>query len=124
MSETYSIRNPDRLGKDAIIPPMTHPMGRNWQQPDRSCIVIDGKHALMDQTAFDKLLEYNTSVPSGVYEGKMWRSQRWVWEPNDPVAINRGWALRKFLDEWYLHWFGPSDKPGMCSSHTRRILIV
>lgn len=56
------------------IPAMTHPLGKHWKQPEVDEITIDDTHALMSQRAFDKLLEYSASRPSGVYEGKMWKA--------------------------------------------------
>lgn len=120
---TYGIRNPERLGEGAIIPPMIHPLSKYWEQPDRSRITIDATHAMMDKKAFDELHTYSTSQPSGVYEGKMWKSQKWVWD-SPQIAIERGYATRKFLDEWFLHWYGPSNHPGYCSTNIRKILIV
>lgn len=88
------------------IPPMTHPLGRYWDQPSREEILIDEKHALMQIDTFSKLHEYSSSIPSGVYEGKMWRA----WDPK--------------LRMWVLRWFGESEKPGYVSNNQRTILFV
>lgn len=120
----YSIRNPERLGGGAVIPPIVHPSGRYWDQPDRSEIMIDATHAIMSKATFDKLLNYTLSSPSGIYEGKMWKSQRWEWDRASEIAVQRGYAQRIMFDEWYLHWFGSSDKPNMVSNNVRRIIIV
>ncbi len=48
-------------------------MGRNWDQPPTSDILIDDEYALMTKATFDRLAEYSCSTPSGVYPGKMWR---------------------------------------------------
>lgn len=120
---TYSVRNPDRLGAGATIPPIVHPMGKHWDQPDRSKIVIDAKTAVMDRATFDALHEYSTSYPSGVYEGKMWKAQKWVWV-GTPLAIERNYAVRKFLGEWFLRWYGPSARPGYVSTNQREIIIA
>lgn len=120
---SFSLRNPERLGAGATIPPMLHEMGRHWRQPDRSRITIDATHALMSQADFEALADYTTSQPSGVYEGKMWKSQAWKWE-GDEVSIDRGYARRVMLGKWYLRWFGPSDKPGYCSNNVREIIIL
>lgn len=82
------------------IPPMTDRLGRFWEAPDRSEIVIDDTHALMTLETYNKLLNYERSFPSGVYEGKMWR--------RDDLLV----------------WYGPSPKPDTCSVHQREILIV
>lgn len=84
------------------IPHMDDPMGKHWEQPHRSRILIDDKHALMTEVDFNKLHDYSTSTPSGVYPGKMWR------------CYQRG--------KWWLRWFGLSDDPKFCSNHAREIL--
>lgn len=55
------------------IPEMTDPMGRYWRQPTRAEILTDDTHALMPAQVFNELANYDTSVPSGVYPGKMWK---------------------------------------------------
>lgn len=54
---------------DNVVPPMTHPLGRHWEQPSLDRVVIDNETAIMDQEAFEWLAEYSASMPSGVYEG-------------------------------------------------------
>ena len=58
-----------------VIPTMTHPLSKYWDQPDKSDILIDDNNALMTHKTMKKLYNYSTSVPTGVYEGKMWRSE-------------------------------------------------
>ncbi|MES2218392.1 MAG: hypothetical protein V4501_08265 [Pseudomonadota bacterium] len=89
-----------------VIPPMIDPLGKYWRQPDSSLIGVDEANALMDETTFRGLLNYSTSIPSGVYPGKMWRrtedGQRWL-----------------------LCWYGLSGKgDGFCSINNREILIA
>lgn len=55
------------------IPPITHRLGRYWEQPDRLEILVDDTHAVMSRRAYARLANYETSLPSGVYGGKMWR---------------------------------------------------
>ena len=87
------------------IPEMTHPLGRSWRQPNKDNIVIDDHHALMSDKDFKKLYEYNTSFPSGVYPGKMWKRQ--ITET-----------------QWMLLWYDFSDKgENYCSTKTRKIII-
>lgn len=81
------------------IPLMTHELSQGWRQPDRSQILIDDKHALMTQRTFDQLSNYETTIPSGVYDGKMWR---------------RGNCLC---------WYGPAADPSQCSINMREVLI-
>ena len=87
---------------DSPVPPITHPMGRHWNQPDHHQMAFDETHVLMTDRDFDDLGEYSTSIPSGVYEGKMWK------------CLQRG--------VWYLRWFGVSDDPDKVSNHHRVIL--
>lgn len=88
----------------AEIPPITDPMGRYWKQPSRDRILIDDKHALMDRDTFALIEDYSSSMPSGVYEGKMWR--------------------RFSESKWHLVWYGPSLFPNSYDVNRREILIV
>lgn len=87
-----------------IVPPMTDPLGRHWEQPNRDEILIDDTHAVMTEATLNKLHNYSASTPSGVYHGKMWRGE--------------------CDGSWFLRWWGQSDKPDMCSGNQRPILIV
>lgn len=93
------------------IPEMTHPLSKSWDQPSASKIKIDDKIAEMDQETFDQLKDYSLSQPSGVYEGKMWKSNKHQFYPQVPNV-------------WHLHWFGFSENPNMCSNNTRVIKIT
>lgn len=89
----------------SAIPEMTDPLGKFWKQPSRGEIEIDDTHALMSSSAFKRLPEYSSSIPSGVYPGKMWRAQS-----------DGGWWLR---------WFGTVDgRPDLCSNNQRQILVA
>ena len=96
-------------GRPHAIPPITDPMGRFWDQPDRGEILVDDRHAVMTRATFDALADYSSSVPTGVYAGKMWRRRRWIGK-----------------DEWLLCWFAPSPSeiPGRFSINHRSILLV
>ncbi len=87
-----------------IISPITDPLGTNWEQPPTHEIEIDDTHALMSRKTFEGLLDYRASLPSGVYEGKMW-------------------AGRKDFGS-LLYWYGSSEIPEMCSINVREILVV
>lgn len=91
------------------IPPITHELGRYWNQPDREGILIDEKHALMERKTFDGLADYSCTNPSGVYEGKMWKGRV------DYYDESKGWALC---------WYGPSNKPDHVSNNVRRIILL
>jgi len=87
-----------------VIPKITHPLGKEWGQPDMSNVLIDDTHAIMDKVTFIKLAEYSYTQPTGCYEGKVWKC----------VRDGQAW----------LFWFGFSDKPSMCSTNCREILVV
>lgn len=88
-----------------IIPPMTHPYGKAWSAPDRSEIIVCDKFATMSKEAFDKLLDYSRSQPTGVYEGKMWKSS------DDRIT-------------WHLHWWSKHEDPNVCKGNVREIKIA
>lgn len=88
-----------------VIPAMTDPLGRHWRQPNRDEILVDDTHALMTPSAMARLSEYSSSIPSGVYPGKMWKAQ--------------------FGGQWFLRWFGEvPNRPDLCSNNQRLILVV
>ena len=85
------------------IPAMTHTLGKYWNQPAREAVLVDDTHAVMDTAAFDQLAEYSTTLPSGVYPGKMWRAE------------SHG--------RWVLRWYGVVDgNPDVCSNNQVEIL--
>lgn len=89
-----------------VIPEMTNLLGKYWSQPSRFKIGIDDVHAIMSETSLDLLKDYSCSQPSGVYEGKMWKTK-----------VYGGL-------QWRLHWFGIGKEEGCCSNNSRLILIV
>ena len=91
--------------KSNTIPPMTHPYGKYWEQAELNEVTVCDKYATMNKRAFDKLKNYSRSVPSGVYEGKMWKT-------SDDGKV------------WHLHWWGFSEDPDKCSGNVREIKIV
>jgi hypothetical protein len=93
-----------------MIPEITNEMGRNWSQPSTSKILVDDTHALMDEATFKELAEYSSSIPSGVYDGKMWKRHDGIY---DKKATTHTWMLM---------WYGPSVDPEKCSINTRLIL--
>lgn len=92
-----------------VVPPITEPMGRYWEQPPTRDILIDDTHAVMSRKTLESLHEYSCSTPSGVYEGKMWRRRA---------------EYRESCDEWFLCWFGYSAKEGYVSNNCRKIILV
>ena len=87
------------------IPEITNPLGRAWKQPALENVLVDNDFALMSEDDFGLLYEYSTSIPSGVYEGKMWK--------------------RHCTDGWMLGWYGFEDAEGKTvSTNFRELLIV
>lgn len=85
-----------------IIPKITDPMGKYWDQPSSSDIAIDNSIAVMTNDSFQRLANYSATLPSGTYAGKMWKCQ-----------TNNGWLLV---------WYGipTGDRIPI---HTREIVI-
>lgn len=55
------------------IPPMTDPLGKYWEQPSLDEISFSLIYAWMTPATFEKIKHYQTSYPTGVYAGKMWK---------------------------------------------------
>lgn len=53
-----------------IIPPITHPWGRVWIQPNPKDIILDDEYAAMKQKDFDLLADYTASEPTGKWIGR------------------------------------------------------
>lgn len=98
---------------DHVVPAITDPMGKHWTQPERAEIGIDDTFAVMGQAAFDRLGEYSCSMPTGTYEGKMWKASNCYDRTRD-----RSKPLR-----WRLCWFGRHDDPTKLSIHRREIIV-
>lgn len=97
------------------IPPITDPMGRAWKQPPVSEILFDdfNDYVMMNESTFHQLADYSFSRPSGVYEGKMWRSQR----------------TKKGIVHNFLHWFDFTPELSrrgepMCMTRTIEIILI
>lgn len=56
-----------------VIPPMTHPWGIAWKQPDRNNLVLDDKYAVMYRRDFETLPDYTGSEPTGSITAKCGR---------------------------------------------------
>lgn len=97
--------NPVVAFKYGLIPPITDPLGKYWEQPDMSTVLINDKYAVMTERQFNKLADYTCSQPSGCYVGKCWKA----------FYSHGGWTLC---------WFGFSKKGDKyCSNNYRQILI-
>lgn len=59
----------------------------------------------MPESAFKELPEYSSTMPTGVYAGKMWK------------ALNDG--------QWYLRWYGHAPlHPGYCTNNQRKLVVL
>ncbi len=90
-----------------IIPKITEPLGKYWEQPSTNNILIDDTHALMDEKSFKELKDYSKSQPTGAYEGKMWKATYW-----DRPGI------------WFLLWFDFHEDPKFLSTEQREIILL
>lgn len=82
------------------IPAMTDPLGKHWRQPKnlRDRVEVYETHATISEADWLGLPHYETSFPSGVYPGKVWRRRCW------------------------LCWYGPS-RNGRCRiAHVRALI--
>lgn len=82
------------------IPPMTHPLSKAWDQPPLNEFVIDKTHCLMTEKTYKQLHNYEYTLPTGKYEGKVFR---------------RG---NRFT------WFSEHVNPGLLMINYREILII
>lgn len=87
----------------SFIPEMTDPMGRHWRQPKglNSRVVADDCNAMIAPQDLAALPEYSSTIPTGVYPGKMWRAE--------------------YHDGTYLCWYG-EEVQKRCSVNCRRVL--
>lgn len=94
------------------IPPMTDPLSVHWEQPSLDSLVLTPERAHMTIETFERLQNYSGTVPSGVYDGKMWSAN-----------LREG---HKGIKERWLRWYGPSTNgdSGMCKVYQRRVYIV
>lgn len=101
-----------------MIPEMTHQDGKYWRQPeDIREAPMDLTHVLLTRRQFDELHEYSVTDPSGVYEGKCWKAERFR------KGTRKGEMRLIPTGEWFLKWYGHSNRPGMVSNHRRIIRI-
>lgn len=98
------------------IPRITDPLGRHWDQPNRSDIILDETHALMSRKTFALLAEYSASNPTGVYEGKMWKRH--------DGAFDHRFLARGGRPVWLLCWYGRSELPEHVSNNSRIIILA
>lgn len=70
----------------------------------------------MNLATFKELLEYSGTVPTGVYDGKMWRR-------NDG-AFDRQFMASGGKPTWMLCWYGPSSKGSNFYTTNYRTIIL
>jgi hypothetical protein len=102
-----------------VIPPITDPMGKHWDQPKVEAILVDDHFACMTLKTLHELAEYNCTLPSGTYEGKMWR--------REVHSKPYGQWSREQGDEFLYHmlcWYGPHEDPTKISINQRVILLT
>lgn len=108
-----------------VIPPMTHPLSRHWKQPDTSAIVIDNLTARMSRATLDALPEYSCSIPTGAYEGKMWKREQY--RPGqpilDPVNGKETGYFQPVPAGWLLCWYKSDENPEKVAVELRRIVV-
>lgn len=89
------------------VPPMTHPYGKYWEQPDPNGMLFDDTHVVMTAKDFNSLPQYNATCPTGTYPGKMWA------------------CVYSFDDQKFLVWYGEVSADGKnIAIERRRVLIV
>lgn len=94
-----------------IIPPITDPLGRGWDQPSTDNWLIDDESVIMSNRDFEKLHEYSCTNPTALYAGKCWRRH---------VEISK-----RGIDKWYLCFVTDVlNEPRYVDINTREILIM
>lgn len=89
-----------------MIPPITHPMGRHWRQPDHSAWLFDDTHVVLPAADFEQLANYSWTNPSGLYPGKVWR----------------GWCQN--INGWVVAWYDVDPDPNFVQGRERIALVV
>lgn len=102
------------------IPPIINPKGKHWDQPANiRDAPMNDTHVLLTRAQLRGLMEYSNSQPSGVYDGKCWRSYHRHLPPG-VEAMARG----QLPGTWYLKWFRPHDTdPRYCTTEVRTVII-
>jgi hypothetical protein len=97
------------MGKNNTIPPMVNPLGKHWSQPSRDDILVDDTHAIMSEATLKKLADYSLTMPTGAYEGKMWKRRK---------------GYRDGIEVWLLAWYGEDPEPGFVSNNFREVILI
>lgn len=105
-----------------VVPAMTDPLGKHFRQPRREAILIGQDTAFMSRATFDKLSEYSTTNPSGVYPGKMWKAERF----KSVDGTHEGRPVRRMVPSgvWELRWYGIVPGNDKVCSNNRRVIVL
>jgi hypothetical protein len=88
-----------------LIPEMDDPLGKYWSQPkDIRLAPMDDEHVVLSLSQYKALAEYSSTIPTGVYPGKVWR--------------------RSQKDVELLVWYGPETPDHKCPILYRKILLA
>jgi hypothetical protein len=91
----------------------------DWTYSTPYAILPPGDRIMIEQQDFDELPEYSCSKPTGVYYGKMWKS--------DANFNRRRYGLQLFpnSERWTIHQYLPHDTdPHLCKIMEFRPVIV
>lgn len=86
------------------IPPITDPLGSHWEQPCADNWLFDDTHVVIPARDLKRMHSYDSTMPTGVYEGKMWQRH----EPSRHLLV----------------WYGPCNEPKRCGIYFREILVL
>lgn len=56
------------------VPPIVDPLGKSWNQPNPHNFVWDEDCVAMSEHDYKSLHTYDCALPTGIYEGKMWKT--------------------------------------------------
>lgn len=56
------------------VPPIVDPLGKSWNQPNPHNFVWDEDCVAMSEQDYKSLHTYDCTLPTGIYEGKMWKT--------------------------------------------------
>jgi hypothetical protein len=103
------------------IPKIPDEHGGGWEQPAHEEIKFtsDG-YAVVSKTGLAELKQYDTTFPSGVYAGKMWKREETgelflCWYQDDPVNPKNHCEVkfRKILPQEAFDLINPSGKDNL-----------
>ena len=87
------------------VPPITDKYGKYWEQPDPHNFVWDKDCVAMTKQDYDKLHTYDCTNPTGIYEGKMWKSH------------HKGKAYLKYITD-------DPEHPDYCIIHCKELIVI